>query len=347
MDDQNTIALNNQQKDQWNSFVDHTQRMGAGPDPSYLPGFKKDNPSSTLTADHIPVAINDVSAIKANPDIPGMTPAYKAGNNLKYPVTSDGKHLDIGDNPSAIPKPDYNDPVSRQKYAQQFVSKYGDVMHGRADTPLRINETMDEATDSAKNLSIKAAKPLGLDPALVYSSAMEEGMAGLFKDKKGLSDYSGNKDYPTPGFHNFGIDDFTDKVPGLIKKGYLPKDFANQFVKHVQINENGRPVNSADFKSPDAGLQAKAALMKDFQDQTDQFAKKSNVSLTPKQRDFMTLVAYNGGGNMQKMMSEYKQKGFLTDDKVDKDPTGHWTTITKHIAPRLQMRDALKKEGLF
>ncbi len=246
-----------------------------------------------------------------------------------------------------LPAPNYNDPKSRQAYAEAFVKKYGDVMHNRGDAPLRLNETMDEATDNAKNLSIKAAKPVGLDPALLYSSAMEEGMSGMFKDKHGNSDYSGNKDYPTGGYHSFGIDDFTDKVPGLIQKGYLPKDFQNQFLKHVQINELGRPVNSADFKSPDAALQAKAALMRDFRDQTDSVAKQNGITLTPKQRDFFSLVAYNSPANMPKMMKEYRDKGVLTDDKVDKNPTGRWGQITSHIAPRLAVRDALKKEKLF
>jgi len=37
-----------------------------------------------------------------------------------------------------------------------------------------------------KNISVKAAKEYGIDPALLYSSAMQEGASALFKDKSGL-----------------------------------------------------------------------------------------------------------------------------------------------------------------
>lgn len=347
MEETPTIPLTQQNKNDWNNFQTHLN--GDYPTEGALSDFNSKNPKSSITAEHIPAALNYISSIKQNQDIPGLTPAYKNGSNLRFPVTSDGKHPDLGNNPSAIPKPDYNDPASRLKYAQQFTKKYGPLMEGRGDTPLRINETMDEASDTAKNLTIKAAKPLGLDPALLYSSSMEEGMSGLFKDKNGESDFSGNKDYPTPGYKNFGLDDFADKVPALVRKGYLSKDFSNQFVKHVQTNEQGRQVNSADFKSPDVALQAKAAVVKDFQDQTDDYAKKNGIQLSPKAREFFALAAYNGGaGNMRKMMSEYNKKGALKDDNfINNQETGSYKTIHTNISRRLLMRDALSNEGLF
>ncbi len=285
------------------------------------------------------------SLLNVKPDHPLIASIPKTEGTSLFNAPPVGNPVPKSD---VIPAPDYKDPKSRQAYAEAFVKKYGDVMHNRADTPLRINETMDEATGSAKDLSIKAAKPLGLDPALLYASSMEEGMSGLFKDKNGVSDFSGNMKYPTGGFRSFGLDNFADQAPNLVKKGYLSKDFANQYIMRPHTNEKGQVVHSADFKSPDAALQAKAAVVRDFQDQTEDYAKKNGITMSPKVKEFMTLVAYNAGaGNMQKMMKEYKDKGLLTDDKVDKDPTGKWKTVTSHIAPRLQMRDALKKEKLF
>lgn len=347
MEETQPIQITPQVKQNWNQFQDHLN--GDYPTPQALNSFNDKNPKAALTAEHVPAALNYIQSIKKNQDIPGLTPAYRNGSNNRFPVTTDGKHPDLGQDPTSIPKPDYNDPSSRLKYAQAFTKKYGNLMEGRGDTPLRINETMDEATDSAKNLSVKAAKPLGLDPALLYSSSMEEGMSGLFKDKNGDSDFSGNKDYPTPGFKNFGLDDFSDKVPALIKKGYLSPQFKSQYVPRKQTNEQGREVNSADFKNPDAALIAKAAVVKDFQDQTEDYAKKNNINLSPKQKEFFTLAAYNGGpGSMRKMMAEYNKKGALKDDEFIKNPeTGSYKTIHTNIGRRILMRDSLVKEGLF
>ena len=110
-----TPILSDAQKTQWNSFQDHLG--GDYPTTTALKSFNDANPKSTLTDAHIPVALNDVASIKANPDVPGMTPAYKGGNNPRYPVTSSGGHVAVGGNPTSIPKPDYNDPASRLKYA--------------------------------------------------------------------------------------------------------------------------------------------------------------------------------------------------------------------------------------
>ena len=206
---------------------------------------------------------------------------------------------------------------------------------------------MENGVDTARNIHVKAAKAVGLDPTLLYASNMEEGMSGLFADKKGESDFSGNKDYPTPGFKSFGIDYFRSKVPDLIKKGYLPSGFQNQYTPHDQINEQGKKVDSADFKSPDAAVQASAALVKDFQDQAEAFAKKNNINLTPRQKEFFALAGYNGGGNMQKMMLEYNKKGALKDDSFIANPnTGSYPTIHTNIGRRILMRDALLKEGI-
>lgn len=340
------VEITPEVKTDWNNFQTHLN--GDYPTTGALNEFNGKNPKSQLTEEHIPAALNYISSIKTNPDIQGLTPAYKNGNNMRFPVTADGKHPDLGSDPTAIPKPDYNNPQSRLQYAQQFAKKYG--IQNRGDTPLRINETPDEGTDSAKNLTIKAAKPLGLDPTVLYSSAMEEGMSGLFKDKNGESDFSGDKDYPTGGFHSFGLDDFTDKVPTLVKKGYLPKDFSNQFKPKQEVNEQGRPVNSANFKSPDAALQAKAAIVKDFQDQTEAYAQKKGIPLSDKAKQFFTLVAYNGGaGTMQKMLAEYKQRGLLEGDKylTEKPVNPQLKAAHEHTTIRLKMADALRQEGLF
>ena len=342
-----TPILSDAQKTQWNSFQDHLG--GDYPTPTALKSFNDANPKSTLTDAHIPVALNDVAAIKANPDVPGMTPAYKGGNNPRYPVTSSGGHVAVGGNPASIPKPDYGNPASRLKYAAAFRAKYGDTVAGFGDTPLRINETPENGVDTAKNASIKAASKVGIDPKLLYSSAMVEGMSGLYPDKNQEVDFSDNDKYPVNGFHNFGLDTFSDQAKGLIKKGYLPPDFANQYSPKQRTNEKGELVNSADFKTPDAALQATAAVIKDSQDQVEAYAKKNNINLSPKAKEFFALTAYNAGsGNMQKIMQNYNKSGALNDDKfIENRPNDTYKTIHENVKSRMVLRDALEKEGLF
>lgn len=255
-----------------------------------------------------------------------------------------------------IPLPDYKNPQSRLAYAKQFTQRYGPLMSGRGDTPLRINEKPAWGTDTSRNISMKAAQNLGLDPALLYSSAMEEGMSGIYphifkgREKEGnLVQSSGDKDYPVSGFTSFGLDTFADAYPGLVKKGYLPADFSNQFKKSVQVNEKDEEVNSADFKTADAALMAKAAMIKASEDEINDMAAKNKVQLSPKAKQFFTLISYNAGsGNASKMLKEYAQKGYLKDDKfLDKRPSEGWAVPYENVIRRIKMSDALRKEGYF
>lgn len=255
-----------------------------------------------------------------------------------------------------IPLPDYKNPQSRISYAQSWTKKYGPLMQGRGDTPLRINEIPAWGKSSAKDISKNAANALGLDPVLLYSSAMEEGMSGLYphvfkgREKEGeLVQSSGNKDFPVSGYISFGVDTFTDAFPSLVKKGYLPATFKSNFIPSEEENEKGEIVMSANFKTPEAALQAKAAMIKSSEDEIVDFAKKSNIELSPKAKEFFTLINYNAGSdNAQKMLKQYAQSGFLKDDKfLEKRPSEYWKQPYENVIRRLKMADALKQEGLF
>lgn len=350
-DVQPIVKLTSQNKTDWNSFQDHLD--GDHPTPQNLQTYQTLNPESKLTPEHIQPSLDEVAAIKSNPDIPGLTPAYKAGNNLRFPVTKGGKPLNTGSNPSAIPKPNYDDPQSRLNYAAAFTKKYGPLMQGRGDTPLRINEVPDSGSAPIKEMAAKAASKYNLDPALLYSSAMEEGMSGLFPDKNGYVDNSGDKKYPIQGSANFGMDHFVSAFPKLVQKGYLPKDFDFKKAPSPDPNETQ---DSANYKTTDDALMAKAAMVKDFQDQTEDYAKKNNIPLSDKAKQFFSLIAYNGGaGNMKKMMSDYQNAGALKDDNfITNRPTSggnlkesSYKQLHENISRRFQMASALKSEGLF
>jgi hypothetical protein len=272
------------------------------------------------------------------------------------PVSNDGGKPGV---PIRIPLPT-DDPNSRLAYAKAFTAKYGPLMSGRGDTPLRINETPEGASDTSKNISTAIGKKLGIDPALLYSSAMEEGMSGMFPDKKGMVDASDDEKYPVQGSASFGLDTFVSRFPGLVKKGYLAPDF--DFKKYVpapgELSSNGKPAttDSALYKTPEDALMAKAAVMKSEYDDIDQYSKQKGIALSPKARDFFALINYNAGeGNGHKMLDDYNNAGALKNDAfLDKRPTAgpglkanSWEVPYTNVIRRIKMADALKSEGLF
>lgn len=274
-------------------------------------------------------------------------PSPGAPNNPNAPVV-----------PARIPLPNYSDTKSRGTYAENFYKQYPGVGHGRGDTPLRVNEIPGTASDTltAKQMSINAAKKLGIDPALLYASAMEEGMSGLFPDKNNQVDAAEDPKFPVDGYASFGLDTFADKFQGLVKKGYLPAEFANNFKKNVRTNELKQTVNSADFKDVASALQAKAAIMKGTYDDIDGYAKQRGITLSPKARDFFSLADYNGGeGVGHQMLNDYYNNGHLEGDKFlqGRPTTGKglkdssYKGVYDNVMRRMVMRDALKEQTLF
>lgn len=265
-----------------------------------------------------------------------------------------------------IPKPDYNNPTSRLNYLKLWARKYGDLQ-GRGDTVLKVNEVPRGGSDTAKNLVTKAANEYGLDPALLYSSAMEEGMSGLFKDKSGLDtkhrkpgdfgyqDFYGDKEFPINGGQSFGFQTFAEKFPDLVKGGYLPKEFAKEFrgVK-AALADDAEYADANNFKSVDAALKAKAAMMKFGEDYVEKEAKKHNIELSEKQKEFFTLAWFNGGeGAVLKRLPEYAEKGYLkSDDFINKRPKEEEgkpdnLDVWAHVTRRMRMASALKEQKLF
>jgi hypothetical protein len=215
-----------------------------------------------------------------------------------------------------------------------------------------------------KNISTKLGDKYGIDPALLYSSAMEEGASGLFKNLNGTDtkgrkpgefgyqDNYGDKAYPINGGQNFGLQTFADRFPDLVKAGYLPNEFASQFrSKNGPITQTA-VLGANNFKTPEAAMQAKAAMMKQSYDNVDKEAKNKGIELSPKARDFFALAQYNGGeGGMERLMKEYSQKGLLKDDKFFKENPDKGLQpnldIWAHVAPRMKMADNLKEQKLF
>lgn len=266
-----------------------------------------------------------------------------------------------GEKEERIPLPDYNDTISRNNYLKQWAKKYGDL-EGSGDTVLKVNEIPRGGSDTMKNISIKAAKEYGIDPALLYSSAMKEGASALFKDKSGLDTrhkkpgefgyqaFYGDKEFPINGNESMGVPDFANRFPELVAGGYLSKDFSSRF----RGKKNAGQYSENDFKTVEDGMKAKAALMKFGKDYVDKYAAKNGIELSKNAEDFFSLVFFNGGeGGVQKLLKRYNEEGLLKDDKFLKehphknekiDPKDD---IWAHVAPRLRMASALKQEKHF
>lgn len=253
----------------------------------------------------------------------------------------------FGDGPV---RPDYSSEASRLAYLKSLVPKYGPWLHNRGDDILHVNDIPYSGTKSAHDSAVESAKKMGLDPAVLYASAAEEGMSGMWPDKDGSistdPDIDLNGKYPISGFSNYGLDNFHDQFKEMVRKGYLPKDF--DYEKSVHTNEDGDKVNSANFKTPEDAMEAKAAYVRMERDRLDDWSNSQHIALSPLARQFFTLVGFNGGDEtMKKMLKEYQQKGLLDGDKFLSVTPEHGTKAYNNVLPRIKMADLLRKEQYF
>ncbi len=135
----------------------------------------------------------------------------------------------------------------------------------------------------------------------------------------------------------------------------MPKEFSSQFrgVK-AALGDDAQYADANNFKTPEAAMQAKAAMMKQSYDNVDQYSKSKGVNLTPKQRDFFALAQYNGGeGGFYKVFKRLSASGSLKDDSfLDKRPDTEKGVpdnldIYGHVVRRMKMADNLNEQQLF
>ena len=236
------------------------------------------------------------------------------------------------------------------------------MVNGRETWGESLDKTLPLSPGTTVRTAItNASKVAGVDPSLLYSSAMEEGLGYALSQPGYASEAyvnweTKNKDlaskYKVDGFYNYGLDRFGEKgvVENLQKKGYLPKDFNNKYTVYDAINEKKERIKTAAFLSDQDALTAKAAMLRDTQDQLNSYTTKKGYKLTPEQMDFFALAGYNGGvGNMQKMIESYNQKGYLKDNKFLEATftPASYRDIYTNVQRRVQNRNILKTEGYF
>lgn len=238
-------------------------------------------------------------------------------NNTSGPMPNPLSPLGGGDHPD--PKPKYN---------------AADEMKTLSGKPLKYDNNR-----NAIDITREVAQKTGVNPAFLFSSAFQEGMNKAIAKPDDISEGYFNakvdKNFPVDGFYNYGLDTFGGRFKDLVKKGYLPQDFASRFTPYPAYNEKKEPITTAAFRTNADALTAKAAMLKDGMDTVNSYAQQHNIPLDDKARQYFTLALFNGGpGNAQKMMNEYanaKDKNSF----IDKGQTTR-KGVHVNIAPRMQ-----------
>jgi hypothetical protein len=228
------------------------------------------------------------------------------------------------------------------KDAKYYVQKYGQYMAGRNTDEALANQTFQDATKPYKDLVLDASQKTGIPPELLFASINEEGL----RDMVAKNEYSGDDKYPISGYAHFGLDTFGDAYPELVKKGYLPANM--DFSAQVATNEKGGRVHTANFKTVDDAINAKAAMLKNVQDQVEAYAAKKGYKLSDKSKNFFMLAGYNGGtGLADKMMDSYNDKGVLQNDAYLTKKPSSYAGVYQNVMHRMIPAQAWKDDGIF
>jgi hypothetical protein len=195
--------------------------------------------------------------------------------------------------------------------------------------------------DVIKSAALKG----GVDPSLLFSSAFQEGMnLAISKPDEISQSYLDAKvdesKFPVDGFYNYGLDWFGGDYPRL--KKYLPEGFDQRFTVFKAKNEKGKEVPTAAFVDNESALLAKAAVIRDVQEQLNAYAKKKGITIAPEDMNYFTLGAYNSGiGNGKSMMDEYAKaqdkRKFIDEGETTKKE------VHNNISPRLKRLSFINK----
>lgn len=246
--------------------------------------------------------------------------------------------------------PDGNDKNKVKKDRAYYLKKYGTYMGGGRETDKDLaDRVLPDSKKPYKQIVMEQAKKLGIKPEILFASLNEEGV----RDQAKNLEYSGDNKYRVAGYAHFGLDTFGDSAQLLKDKGYLPKDF--DFSPVLGENEKGQKVHTANFKSVEDAVAAKAAMMKDISDDVTSWATRKGYKLTDKSKDFFMLAGYNAGvkddkggiGNMQKMMDSFNAKGLLQDDKYLTSKPASYGGVYDNVMKRIVPAQAWADDGLF
>lgn len=230
----------------------------------------------------------------------------------------------------------------------------------REDWGEKLDNKFPNAKNTVRESVYQAARRTGIDPGLLYTSAMEEGMKLALNGKDtgerraGYVDYKKNnpksaEEYPIDGGYYYGLNTFSDKYGKTIKPSNLPRGF--KYTPYPQKGEDGKVAfNSAAFRTHDDAISAKAAQMKQVQESMNYKIRDSKIDLTPEARKFFDMVGYNMGEEKTiEMIKSYQQKGYLKDDRfLDQNfQPASWKEPYTNVQRRYQNYRILNEQGYF
>lgn len=242
----------------------------------------------------------------------------------------------------------------KQKYADNQYFK------DREDLGDKLSNKFPNGKNTVKESIYNAAKQSGIDPGLLYTSSMEEGMKlalnnkDSFERRSGYNEYrktnpKGAQEYPIDGGYFYGLNTFGDKYGVTIKPSSLPRGF--KYAPYDQKDSDGRKLyTSAAFRSHDDAISAKAAMMKQVEGAMTARLTKNNLELSPDARKFFDMVGYNMGEDKTiEMIKSYQQKGYLKDDKfLDSEfQPASWKEPYTNVQRRYQNYKILNEQGYF
>lgn len=213
---------------------------------------------------------------------------------------------------------------------------------------------------TAKQLMKDVATKTGVNPAMLFSSSFQEGMNKFVNnpdeiEKTLQKDGWYNKDFPISGYQTYGLDTFGSRADEFMKKGYLPADFKSRYNAYEVENDHMKKdpktgkwvpdpqvVMTADFKTNEDALMAKAAFFRAEADSVKDYAKQRGITLDDDSLNYFTLASYNSGiDNTKGMLDEYakaKDKKRYIKEGLTKYKQTH-----KNISPRLANMLVAKK----
>ena len=193
------------------------------------------------------------------------------------------------------------------------------------------------------------------DPSMFIASLFEEGLASRIYNNDSIA-RDGNErgsttgadyNYPYSGYFDFGLDTIGNKVDDFVSKGYLDSGIKDRILIHEVGNEKGETVKTADFKNLKDVLDSKIAFLKESEDVINKYINDKDIDISDDAKEYFKYVGYNAGtGNAQKMISSFKERGYLENDKFLEDgfEPDYWKEPYKYSMRRWQGADMLRNE---
>jgi hypothetical protein len=206
---------------------------------------------------------------------------------------------------------------------------------------------------SVSDIVRSASLSTGVNPSFLLKSAWQEGMNKAVYQPDTISLAYENaavknpqlSQFPVDGFYFYGTDTFGE--PGVFEKlsakGYLPKGFEQRFSPYEATNEKNQLVRTAAFKSHEDALTAKAAMLRDIQDQVEDYAKKKGIKLGEEEKAYFTSASYNAGFGRGKQIIDEFVSSPNKKEFISKGLTAY-KQVHQNVYPRISNLDIISKE---